>query len=415
MAMLYLLHRFDVETIVVHCNYQLRGEASDNDQKLVEDICMHWGMECVSLRFDSKMEAVGKNFQDWARYRRYVAFEELRNELEAGLVLTAHHQDDQLETILQKILRGAGLASWRGMEVIDGVLFRPLLNISKAEIMDFVEEFNIPYRIDRTNEESTYARNFIRNHWFPDLNRLFPGWKNNLLRVTDRSNEFFAMVGWMLNQTREGKKQLNRKKFLDLPQDIQPSILLEFIKECEIDAEVSLGFLENLDELYHLESGQKLQISGEHFIQRDRTVFKIVDDSSPEKIHYKIYEDQIGNSLEINGFAFYKEEISEQFYNKILYLDINQIAFPLTLRYWKSGDRFQPFGMGGTQLVSDHLTNRKIPSDLKKDALVLESFDGTICALIFPANLKSNAIGTISETVRCTSSTTQTLKIRKVD
>ena len=144
MAMLYLLHRFDIDTVVVHCNYQLRGGASDADQELVEDICMHWKMECVSLRFDSLKESDG-NFQDWARSRRYQAFEDIKNEYTANLILTAHHQDDQLETILQKVLRGSGIASWKGMEMLEGDLFRPLLNVSKSQIMEFVQEANVPY------------------------------------------------------------------------------------------------------------------------------------------------------------------------------------------------------------------------------------------------------------------------------
>lgn len=415
MAMLYLLHRFDIDTVVVHCNYQLRGSASDKDQELVEDICMHWNMECVSLRFDSTEESEGRNFQDWARKRRYRAFNDLKNEFDADLILTAHHQDDQIETILQKILRGAGLASWKGMDIVEGDLFRPFLNISKSDIMDFVEEFNVPYRIDGTNEESTYARNFIRNHWFPDLNRLFPGWKDNLLRIPDRSEEFQTMVEWVLVQVKEGERQLNRNKFLDLPSNIKPPVLLEFIKKSGLDIEVSQGFLENMGELNQLESGRKIQISAGYFILRDRDVFKISDDLSLEKIHLNLQKEQIEKSVVINGFKMEKEETPVKFLSDSLHLDINELKFPLIIRNWKTGDRFQPLGMNGSQLISDHLTNRKVPSDLKNQALVLESFDGTICALIFPANLKTEEIGSISERVRCTSGTKKTLTIRKVD
>lgn len=415
MAMLYLLHRFNINTVVVHCNYQLRGDASDKDQQLVEDICLHWNVECVSLKFDSVEESEGENFQDWARKRRYRAFNDLKKEYDADLIVTAHHQDDQIETILQKILRGAGLSSWRGMDIVDGDLFRPFLNVSKSDIMDFVEEFNVPYRIDRTNEESTYARNFIRNHWFPDLNRLFPGWKNNLLLIPNRSEEFQTMAGWVLKQMREGERQVNRNKFLDLPSNIKPAVLLEFIKETGLDIEVSQGFLENLDALNELESGRKIQISAVYFIRRDRSVFKLVDDSVKEAIHRILNKDQTENSIEINGFTIKEENALGKFSLDSLHLDIRQLTFPLTIRNWKSGDRFQPLGMNGSQLISDHLTNRKVPSDLKNQALVLESFDGSICALIFPANLKTEGIGTISEKVRCTSKTNKTLTIRKVD
>jgi tRNA(Ile)-lysidine synthase len=94
-------------------------------------------------------------------------------------------------------------------------------------------------------------------------------------------------------------------------------------------------------------------------------------------------------------------------------LDEDKLEYPLTLRNWRDGDSFQPLGMDGTQLVSDHLTNRKIPSIKKKQALVLESFDTTICAVIFPNYSNSTSVGTISDKVRCSSSTKQTLTITK--
>lgn len=415
MAMLYILHRFDVDTVVVHCNYQLRGTASDKDQELVEGICMHWNMECVSVRFDSKQESEG-NFQDWARQRRYQAFEDIRQEYNAELILTAHHQDDQLETILQKILRGAGLTSWKGMNVLDGYLFRPLLNISKSDIMEFVEECNVPYRIDRTNEESTYARNFIRNHWFPDLNRLFPGWKENLQRVADRAEEFKAMSDLILDKISEGEEALNREKFLELDPKIRPVILLQFIKDSGIEADVSQGFLDNINKLANLQSGKKVQISDQFYMLRDRSFFKIIDASEDDFITQKIQKKQLKTPLQVKAWTFSIEDVPDQFTENILHLDFDQLTFPLTLRTWKSGDIFQPLGLDGSQLVSDHLTNRKISSLLKRRVLVLESFDRTICALIFPANsLDTGQAGSISEKVRCTSSTTRTLKIKKID
>lgn len=413
MALLYLLHRFEVKTIVVHCNYQLRGNSSNNDQKLVEEASMLWNMECVSLRFESKMEAEG-NFQNWARTRRYQVFRDLKKEYGTDLILTAHHQDDQIETILQKILRGAGIGAWKGMEIKEHDLLRPLLHVPQSEIMDFVEEFNVPYRIDRSNEESTYARNFIRHHWFPDLNRLFPGWKKNLLRLSKRAEEFQAMTDQIMTEVVE-KGDLNREKFLNLDPKIRPAVLHRFITRKGIDVELSQGFLQCSNELGGLQSGGKLQISKGYFIIRDRTVFMLADDSNSPRIHRKIEFSQLEPALAIAQWNFSIEPVPETFNEHILHLDIDMLEFPLTLRTWKDGDVFQPFGMDGSQLISDHLTNRKIPSTVRSDALVLESFDGMICAVIFPNYSNSEQAGTISNNVRCTDSTTRTLTIRNID
>lgn len=412
MAMLYLLHRFTIPTIVVHCNYQLRGEASDKDQRLVEEICMHWNIECVGIRLDSSEESEG-NFQDWARERRYLAFYDLKKQYNANIILTAHHLDDQLETILQKILRGSGLASWKGMEVLDDDLFRPLLNVSKADIMEFVQEFNVPYRIDRTNEESTYARNFIRNHWFPDLNRLFPGWKQNLQKVVDRAEEFGLMSDLILQQVSKSDKALHREKFIALNPKIRAAIFLQFLKQNVNDVEISRGFLKNINDVSGLQSGGKLQISENFFLVRDRDSFKLINESDEKNTHQKIEKNQVEKSLNIKGLKFAIQTSPETYSNDSLYLDEDKLKYPLTFRNWEDGDSFQPFGMAGTQLVSDHLTNRKIPSTKKKKALVLESFDTTICAVIFPNYSNSTALGTISEQVRCSLSTKKTLTITK--
>lgn len=414
MAMLYLLHRFDIETIVLHCNYQLRGGASDKDQKLVEDICMHWSIECISMRLDSSEEQTG-NFQDWARQRRYQAYEDIKDKYSADLILTAHHQDDQLETILQKILRGSGFDAWKGMEVLDGFLFRPLLNLSKSEIMKFVQHFNVPYRIDRTNEESTYARNFIRNHWFPDLNRLFPGWRSNLQKLADRAEEFGLMTKLILQKVSKTDNRLIRDDFLELDTKIRASILLQFLKKNTEDIEISRGFLKSIDKIGELQSGGKLQVSESHFLYRDRDYFKIIFDSDLKEFNHVIKKSQFKESLTISDWKLSIGPAPESFSKGILHLDEEKIKFPITLRRWKDGDSFQPLGMDGTQLVSDHLTNRKIPSTKKKHALVLESFDGSISALIFPNYSKTSELGTISEKVRCTLSTERTLKITKAN
>jgi tRNA(Ile)-lysidine synthase len=414
MAMLYLLHRLDIETVVVHCNYQLRGEASDKDQKLVEEICIHWSIECISMRLDSSEEQTG-NFQDWARKRRYQAYADIKEEYFADLILTAHHQDDQLETILQKILRGSGMDAWKGMEVLDGDLFRPLLKLSKSEIMKFVQQFNVPYRIDRTNEESTYARNFIRNHWFPDLNRLFPGWRKNLQKLADRAEEFGLMTDLILQKVSASENRLLRDDFLELDTKIRAAILLQFLKKNAEGIEISRGFLKSVDKIGELQSGGKLQVSEFHYLYRDRDFFKVIEDSHLKEFNQVIKKSQFEESLTISDWILSIVPAPESFSKGILQLDEEKIEFPITLRRWKDGDSFQPLGLDGTQLVSDHLTNRKIPSTKKKQALVLESFDGSISALIFPNYSKSSELGTISEKVRCTPSTKRTLKITKAN
>ncbi|TVR29836.1 MAG: tRNA lysidine(34) synthetase TilS [Balneolaceae bacterium] len=412
MLLLYLLHRSGVKTVAVHCNYGLRGKASDLDQELVEQICSMWEIECVSVRFDPE-EAGKENFQEWARQRRYQVFYDLKREYKADYITTAHHKDDQIETILQKILRGAGTASWRGMEILEGDLFRPLLGISKQQIIQFVQEFNIPFRIDGSNEESTYARNFLRHSWFPELDRLFPGWKKNLLKIPGRASEFESMSDHILSGVSEHPERLIRNAFLALPDVVKPVILHRFIEKSGVDEMPGGSFFSSVASLEQLQSGKSLQLSNQLHLERDRDEFILVKkkrDSEKEQINTF---DKFTGEIESDNLILSTEPFHGEYQQGVLHLDSEKVSFPITLREWQNGDEIIPLGMDGSQLISDHLTNRKISSSKKSEAKVLESFDGTICAVIFPHFSADNQLGTVSEKVRCTNQTKTVLTIRK--
>lgn len=413
MCLLYLLHRSDIETVVVHCNYQMRGKSSDQDQQLVEKICGLWGFDCVSLRLNPR-EAEGGNFQSWARDERYRIFREIKEKENATLILTAHHEDDQIETILQKMLRGSGIGSWKGMDLLDDDLFRPLLQVSKSEIMEFVQDFNIPYRIDSSNEESTYARNFIRNNWFPELNKLFPGWKENLLRIQNRAREFELMADHLIeNLTEEDGKRIDREKLLNMDRLLWPVIIHRVLQKKDRDLEISRGFLLNLNDLEKLQTGKSIQISDQLSLIRDRSYFVIKEGDHIENSPESLIVDQIPeNGFNINNLKFTIEPWEELILDKTLQLDYDKMDFPLRLRNWESGDQIRPLGMEGSQLISNHLTNQKVSAVEKKEAKVLASFDGTIYAVIFPSYLERSRLGTISETVKCGPKTKKTLIIR---
>lgn len=415
MALLYILHRLAIPAVVVHCNYQLRGKASNADQDLVEQICILWEMECVAVRFDT-MDEEGYNFQDWARDERYRIFRDIKKEADADYILTAHHRDDQIETIFQKILRGAGLAAWKGISVCEGDLYRPLLDVSKAEIMKFVQDLNVPYRIDNSNEESTYARNFLRLQWFPALNKLFPGWEENILKLPDRASDFFEMSDYILNDVLLSDRQIHREKFLRLPTRLYPIIFHRFIQNINPEIHLTAGMLSEVSKIVVLQTGRSMKFTDGCTIVRNRDVFEWVDTEKNEKgevLQFTLIELQQGVNEE--DFFIQIEKFEGDFKKGHLYLDADKVRFPVDLRPWKEGDIFQPLGMNGSQLVSDHLTNRKIKASEKSLAKVVESFDGTICAVIFPHSVNDGQIGTISELVKCTPDTKKTMSIRKTD
>jgi len=411
MCLLYIFKEMGISAYVSHVNYQKRGHASDKDQELVEQMAFEWGFECHIVRVDPK-EAEGKNFQQWARDFRYNIFEQLGKEQKANAIAVAHHEDDQIETILQKIFRGAGLVSWTGMDIWDGAIFRPFLNISRAQIEAFAAEHVIPYRTDESNLESDFARNFLRNKWLQKIADFFPGWKQNVLRINQQAGYYEGAIDWIAKRI-SNQKGINREAFHSLRPGVQKAAVLYLLKQKDPGVQISHNNLKQLEKLEDIQTGKEIQLTEQFSVFRDRDHYVIKgqrpDYFAPVKLEYSQLEASVFKNQNITIALGLFENPD---FKSTLYMDPRKIAWPVTLRRWQEGDRFQPFGMEGHQQVSDHLTNRKISAAYKKQTLVIESFDKSICAVIFPPIKNQIQPGTISEQVKCDSHTKYCITVK---
>ena len=414
MCLLHVLHKLDARLHVVHLNYQKRGEESEKDAALVKKISEDFGIECEIVRVNPD-EAEGKNFQQWARDVRYHAFEIKAEQVGANGIATAHHQDDQIETVLQKIFRGSGLANWSGMQEWDGRLFRPLLGVSREEIERYCQAKNIPFRTDKSNLDSDYARNFLRNEWLPEMQQYFPGWRRNVLRISEQGEIFASSLKYILDDITDKKDRLNRKAFLQLDEPLKKSVLLYYVNRINETEEISRDALKELSKLDNLQTGKSIQLSKHLELMRDRDHLKLVVNTGDTGSFLVIKKKDLQEkSISFNGFEFALQPYEKPNSEEMLYLDLAAVSWPVRLRRWKEGDRFQPLGMDGHQTVADHLTNRKVSAVEKDMALVLESFEETICAVIFPPIENRSTPGTISEIVKCDSSTRKCLTINRI-
>lgn len=410
MVLLYMLHRLEINCTVAHCNYQLRGEESDKDMELVEEISAMWGFDCITARFDPE-EAEETNTQLWARNLRYNMFRDLKRELDADYIITAHHKDDQIETILQKVLRGAGPGAWSGMSIVDSDLFRPLLDVTKEEIVAFAKAQHIPFREDRTNQTSAYARNLIRNEVLPRLDKLIPGWKTNILQIPEIANQFRTMTDSLLGQIEMEPMKIDRDALLALPKNIWPALIHSFIEKNVKDVRITSGELEQTTALDTLQTGGLLRFGDDLRIVRDRDSFCLMRDDPAHKDSISVRPEDLplisrDYSLQVR-FAPWSGKLDPEF----LQLDASPLKWPLTVRPWRDGDRIQPLGMEGHKQVADLLADKKISSVQKNDAYLIESFDGIICAVIFPHITSRQQMGVISEKFKCTTATNQILLI----
>ncbi|NGP89781.1 tRNA lysidine(34) synthetase TilS [Fodinibius halophilus] len=410
MCLLYLFKRLGIEALVSHINYQKRGKESDKDAELVEQMAFEWGYKCHTVNADPA-NGQGENFQQWARNLRYRVFEGLYNEYDADGIAVAHHEDDQVETILQKIFRGAGLASWTGMEPWNGKLFRPLLNFSRSEIEEYADKCAIPYRTDQSNLDTNFARNLLRNKWLKKLDNFFPGWKKNVLRISEEADNYEQSIAWIADRITDDKG-IREQGFHSLDAGLQRAVILYLLKKQDPGVQVSRQSLSRVEELADLQTGKELELTPQYSIFRDRSYY-VLNSTSEElfstiTLHKNTLAD--GPYIHANISLQITVDIDRDF-KEGLYLDADKIQWPITIRRWQPGDVLQPLGMSGHQKVADHLTNRKVRASKKNQAIVVESFEETICALIFTPIKKQSATGTVSEQFKCEADTKQCLLI----
>ncbi|MEO1021732.1 MAG: tRNA lysidine(34) synthetase TilS [Bacteroidota bacterium] len=407
MALLYALHQLQVKCIVVHINYQTRGADSDSDQELVEQIAFQWGFDCVSVRLDQQNEP--GNFQNWARKVRYQIFEDMKNEYQASAIMTAHHQDDVVETVLQKLLRKSSPETWKGISEFEHGRFRPLVQVTKQDIFNFCMEHAVPFREDQSNLKPVYQRNQLRHSIFPQLDSMFPGWREHVLNLKTVSHIVDDLEQFTLNQISDSSHTIGIDALLGFRGNTQRSVIRRFLRVNIPGIEVTSGVLEECQSLLTTQTGKRVLLDGKHELFRNRdTLVLIKREADTEDEVIPLFSDRF--YVSDKGVRFERVSRNEA---KNLYMDIERLKWPLILRQWQAGDRFIPFGMTGTQKVSDHLTNRKVGAHLKENTLVLSDSGGTIYAIIFPEPLPTGELGTISNEVRCTDVTQLCLELNR--
>jgi len=383
MVMLSLFARSGYRVGVAHCNFCLRGAESDEDEVLVAEQARKYGVECYNRRFDTlgEMERTGESMEMVARRLRYAWFEELCREHGYTAVAVAHHADDSIETFFINLLRGTGLRGLTGISTRIGRIVRPLMFASRKEILEYAVQNRIPFREDSSNRSTKYLRNKIRLGLIPRIREINPKFtslmQRNLARLTDAQLFIDRAVERIRSEAvvRQGDTE---------------TILLE-----RIDPAFPRGFV--IYELLNSAYGFKGDVidalcraldrgaTGRRFYARDRVAWidrgRIVvepvsdDDACEVKVEYGAQRSYCGNA------ALYYEYLDIDDVNEYgvpeqcALLDAGLLRFPLTLRRWREGDAFVPFGMTGRKKVSDFLTDAKVPAAGRRRQFVLLSGD----------------------------------------
>ncbi len=352
----------------VHINHHLRID-SDQDEQLVKSVCKERDVPLAIYHLDPSKKKDGQSIEEWGRDRRYKILEKVRQEQKAHYILTAHHANDQAETILMHLSQGAGPNGLSGISQSENHILRPLLEIPKNEIIQYAKDYNIEFRDDFTNHDIKHPRNHVRSKVIPALENVYP----NVVSQLERSAKLFAqydgMVNYFVNNELKniniidvyGVKTISKRSIQHLPMIAQIMIIRK------ISDTISLKWRKHHWEecehfLSHGETGHIYQLASDVEILNDRDHWKIRDCKSNYSIKSSV---EIGSQVDYDNFSLsiktsVKKPILNQNPNHEI-IDASAIlGKKLEIRNWAPSDIFQPLGMTGKQKVSDFLINRKV-------------------------------------------------------
>ena len=398
---IFLKKLLDIEFHCFHLNHNLRGNDSSLDEVFCINLCSQYNIPITVKSADIKEYAnkVKNSIEEAARQIRYKELFELKTQINFDKIATAHNLDDNIETVLQRLIEGTGLKGLTGIPIIrEGFIIRPLLCLTKNEINMFLKDNALMYRFDKSNNDVTYKRNFIRHKLIPiisELNRGYQvGFQRTIKNLNGISELYFKEIGKI---TESFIKTDENNIYID--SEIFDEHGLTVISECiKIKLEEKFNYrfdfldAEKLANIKNIQVGKFLELKEEIFLFRDREQFIL---SKKIKQNDEIVHFTIGVPINIGDIKLFseitdKEKINVK--NKLTneeYLDFNLIdSKNLYIRTWKSGDFFNPLGMKGSKKISDFLTDNKIDVITKANQKVLVNVNEIIYVIGYRINDK---------------------------
>ncbi len=388
----FLLHflykfknKFKIEIGAVHINHKLRGNDSERDELFCKTICDELAIPFYLLRKDIKSYSKKNkiSLEVAGRKIRYEFFEKISSKNKYDKIATAHNVDDNAETVLLNLIKGTGVKGIAGIPVKRNNIVRPILSLTKKEILEYLNENQFEYRVDESNLSNDFERNFLRNEVIPLIQKnINPAFSNSALNTSlnlQRLNLGLAEIVSGLKST--VKVKFNRS--VSIPVDFIRSenkfIVSYTIKEL-IDENFSVKLesndLKKIIMLVKKQSGKSEELSENLNALKERNEIRIVKKSALKNSN----EIKISTGSEIKiarkTFSIFEAKRNEVKIGKsknIEYISADVLNSDFIVRTWTEGDKFFPIGMQGSKKISDYLNDIKINSFEKKEQLVLEN------------------------------------------
>ena len=379
-ALLLILKRLDYDVEAVHCNFHLRGQESDRDEAFVRSLCDREGIVLHLSHFDTTTyaELHQVSIEMAARELRYRYFEQLRQDIGAVEICVAHHQDDAVETLLMNLVRGAGIHGLTGIRPRNGHVVRPLLCVSRADIEDYLRSVGQDYVTDSTNLVPDVVRNKLRLQVLPLLRELNPAASENMAKTARRLADVETLYDLTVRRLAD---EVTVDGAIDVEVLLQgpapESVLYELL--------TPKGFNPvQVEQIFSCLTGPSGRVfcspTHEAVVDRGRLIVEERHETLPTMKIPETGTYHYMDGLKLRFSTTETQKISKT--SDCATLDADKARFPFVIRPVQTGDRFQPFGMEGSRLVSDFLTDRKYSVLEKRRQLVVTDATDNIVWLV---------------------------------
>lgn len=387
-ALLCVLEELGYRIEAIHCNFKLRGKEADRDEAFCKQLCEANNIVLHLTHFDTyefaKLRKI--SIEMAARQLRYTYFEQIRKMRNAQTICVGHHIEDSVETFLINLVRGTGINGLKGISCRKGYISRPLLTVNREEIESYLSEKGIGYITDSSNLIADVVRNKIRLNVIPLLKDINPSVNMSIIKTAERITEANRIVEKELHSAIERVSIIVNKtlkiNIQSLLEETSPEMVLhKLLYNQDIPSDMIEQVFYNLTTCIsgkHWKINNKIILIDRGFILIREENTKSKDMIVPEPGYY-VYSEQVKFKIDTGKidatFTINKNK-------EVATLDLNKVNFPLNIRHIVSGDRFSPYGMTGTKLVSDYLTDRKKNFFEKEDQLVITDVRGKIVWLV---------------------------------
>ena len=374
-ALLYILYSLGYNCIAAHCNFHLRGEESNRDEKHVSKVIKRLGIigEFTHFNVDAYTKEHHVSTEMACRELRYEWFEDIRQKHKAQAIAVAHHRDDDIETMFLNLMRGSGIMGAAAMKWKNGYIVRPMLDISRKDIEEYLHEQKIEYVVDSTNLENDFKRNKLRNEVIPTFLQSFPNADSMIAKslgyLKDNREIYQYAIAQAQKQYKIGNTILLSKIIAEYP--APKALLHEILAPYGFNSHQIEDIINCANESGHLFYSENYVVA----INRETLELSEINSFIRTDDEYEIDLSQVVTTpINLDVSFINPKEFTPSKSTNIAYFDAKILEENprFILRHWREGDHMAPFGLNGTKKLSDIFSNAKLSLIEKNNIWVLE-------------------------------------------